>query len=715
MAFCGLTYRTFFILSLVLTLIFLLGCSKKSSPGKNIADSASGGDSDTSLNSPTDSDSATATESVDTTDKVTMDKQNQTVFSQDQMLAYHVTIAADDLADMEENGNDEAYREASLHVVGEGVDEMFDKVGFRYKGAWSLHHCWDDFGGVRSYNRECARISTKIKFDKYDKDARFLGLKRLNLHAMMGDGSKLRDRLAYSLFNDFGVTTSRTAHAKLYINNVYSGLVIAVEPIDGRFTHFRFPQGGDGNLYKEIWPSKNVDEDWALAQLKTNEKPEDDPNVSDFLAFKDAIAHSTVETFEDEMASQINMEEILRYIAMDRAIRNWDGIMGFYSSETSHNFYWYHDDGPENLFHLIPWDLDNTMQEFDLYMDPQGWCDAEPVPDWNETPLNCDARFTCISEEARMTPPRCDHFIDMLARTQWDAFVRIGNDLLGDVFTVLAMDDKITTWAAQIRAAVDEDPLLNVDEWDADVEQLRDILRDAVYDFRAHMKEGLIEENTISLPDERLLNDPIDIGGLRVNVVNNFEFVGASDDILDDYLYTYGSDGTELTWMWNGDTPIMGDGDLQLNANFVPKSGDWSEYGAFGYPTETEIDLNPYTYMWFSASANTDTRIRIDFQSDNYQEYGDAWPVFSKEFALTGVPAMYRLDIAKLGYPEWAKDAWEAGDGWGDDILDAKVLEHILKKFTGIVVQLFPHSDNSGNMIEQTERITVHIDTIYFE
>jgi spore coat protein H len=691
--------RTLCILISVFLLIFVLGCENKNS-------------SDTD---------ASAGELLDARAPATVAIQNRTVFAQNQMLKYYITIDANTLKDMDANGIDEQYREASLRVVGNGVDARFDKVGFRYKGAWSLHHCWDDYNGVRNKENECERLSTKIKFDKYDEDARFFGLKRLNLHAMMGDGSKLRERLAYNLFNAFGVTTSRTAHAKLYVNNVYSGLVIAVEPIDGRFTHFRYPEGGDGNLFKEIWPSQDVIEKDVYDQLKTNEKPKDNPNVTDFLAFKDAIARSTVDTFENEMASQINIDEILRYIAVDRAIRNWDGIMGFYSSEAPHNFYWYHDDGPVNRFHLIPWDLDNTIQASDFVMDPpQGVCGkvVEPMPDWNVTPLNCDARSTCMDDHD-MTPPRCDHFIDMLATTQWDAFVAVGNELLRKVFTVEAMDARITKWAAQIRSAVHDDPLVEDRAWDAEVAALRYNLRDAVYDFREHINEGLIAESTPIPPNEDQLKDPIDAGRLRVEVANNFEFGNATNVSLDKYIDTYGSFGTELKFMWNNDTPIMGNGDLLLSANIVRKQGGWTEYGAFVYPTETPIDLSPYTYMWFNASANTsadkDTQIRIDFLSDNYQEYGDVMQLFSKEFFLTTEAAMYRVDIAKLEYPQWAIEEWEVGDGWRDDMVDAEALKHILQKFTGIAVQLFPHSNDSGDMIEATELITVNIDNIYFE
>ena len=121
-------------------------------------------------------------------------EESAVVFDQDSLLEFHVTIAPEDLEHIEEYGNDEEYRPAAVRVVGGGIDETFPSVGFRHKGAWTLDHCWES--GSRSYDDECARISYKIRFDEYVDDARLFGLKRLNLHAMSNDASKVRESLA---------------------------------------------------------------------------------------------------------------------------------------------------------------------------------------------------------------------------------------------------------------------------------------------------------------------------------------------------------------------------------------------------------------------------------------------------------------------------------------------------------------------------------------
>lgn len=673
----------------------------------------------------TDEDAATDTLSSDTSEdpgedtadsdeeKITFDMQNQTVFSQDQILEYHITIDPDDLDELNAHGNEEVYYPVSLQVVGDGIDETFEKVGFRYKGAWTLHHCWDDNGGVRSYEGDCARLSTKIKFDKYDKDARFYGLKRLNLHSMINDESKMRERLSYSLFNEFDVVAPRTAHAKVYVNGEMAGLYIAVENIDGRFAHFHYPKGGDGNLYKEVWPSANVDEGWVLSQLKTNEEPEDNPDVSDFMAFTDAIAKTDVDSFESTMAKWIDLDNLVRYLVVDRAIRNWDGIMAFYSSETSHNFFWYHDDGPQDIFHLIPWDLDNAIKDFDFYMDPQKWCVAQPIPDWNEEPAECSERHVCTGPDVLLTPPRCDHFIDMLALTQWPLFEKRGAEFLSKLFTYDNMNAKIEAWAKQIADAVVEDPLVDAADWENQVTWFGAVLKDAVNDFQAHLDEGLIEEQLVTPPDETLFTVATEAGGLRADTINNFEVDAGTESAYDDFLNGSASKDSTFAFEWNTASPISGAADLQFTMNFMPVDEAWSEWGGYIYTSEAPLDITPYSRLWISLSANKEARFRVELRSSTYADYGDIYEVFSNEFYITTEPKLYYFKLTDFEYPQWAKDAWVDGDGWTDK--DSEILLLVLANISGLGFQMFPTWDSAGAMSEEEEEIVVHVDNIYFE
>ena len=80
-----------------------------------------------------------------------------------------LTIAEADYQELEQRGNLEQYVPAAVRIgrgarpgVAETLLEL-PQVGVRHKGSYSLHHCWDEFGGVRSYANECARLSLKLK------------------------------------------------------------------------------------------------------------------------------------------------------------------------------------------------------------------------------------------------------------------------------------------------------------------------------------------------------------------------------------------------------------------------------------------------------------------------------------------------------------------------------------------------------------------------
>jgi hypothetical protein len=426
---------------------------------------------------------------------------SDTVFNQTEILEYRFTMSADDLERLEEHGDEKVYLPAALTVSGGDILETFDQVGIRHKGSWSLYPCFKR--GVRTYEGKCAKLSYKVKFHHYDGEARFSGLKRINLHAMAHDPSKLRERLAYNMFNAFGVEAPRAAYAKAFVNGELIGLFVQVEQVDGRFTAHHFPEDPDGNLYKEVWPQPDLDDAYYLRGLRTNNNPEDDPDVSDMDAFGKAVERTTEEDFEAVMAKWVDLEKILRYMAVDRAAKNWDGIVTFYQPQSPHNFYWYHGGEPGGIFHLIPWDLDNTFWEFDPFMHPEDWVTAEPVPDWNVLPASCDPVSLWVADNTtKATPPGCDRFINLVAATGWDRFVTLGKALLDGPLNQEVMTAKVALWAAEIDEAVAEDPSIDRGLWRVDLETFNTILEEAVRDFRHHLTEGYIVEETEEAPDQ---------------------------------------------------------------------------------------------------------------------------------------------------------------------------------------------------------------------
>jgi hypothetical protein len=309
----------------------------------------------------------------------------------------------------------------------------------------------------------------KLKFNEYEPDQRFYGLKRLNFHSMKGDQSCLNDRLAYSLYREAGVAAPRAVHARLIVNGELLGLFALVEQIDGRFTRMNFPDGGEGNLYKEVWPVHQTEQPY-LDALKTNE--DENPSAARMIRFADALAGANESTIEQVLGEWMDLDALMAYLAVDRAIENWDGIVGWWCVGDgcgNHNYYWYEETGQDKVW-LIPWDLDNTFDVPNFFIDTYG------QPPWDAPPVSCVPveLFELAGTPVGRRAASCDPLIDWLAHALRDRYVAAVRDILDGPFQVEAMRANLDRWKAQIADAVAEDPNGHtVAQWTSAVQNLR--------------------------------------------------------------------------------------------------------------------------------------------------------------------------------------------------------------------------------------------------
>jgi len=399
--------------------------------------------------------------------------------------------------------NEDRYVQASLRVG----DTELPAIGVRFKGQFSIWGCVDKASGTRQVRVEpyfgdidvCQRFSMKLDFNEYDKDARLDGLKKLNLHAMSADLSKMRERLGYSLYREMAVLAPRAVHARVYINGKYHGLFAAVEAVDGRFSANRFPASGDGNVYKEIWPTASVTQNEAIDALRTNDDPGQE-DVSDFLAFRDAVTAATTDDFATTLAPYLDFDYLARYIVVNRAINDFDGVMAFYFGwgppPTNHNLYWYHDT-ESGRFTLIPWDLDKTF----WYPEPNFWSDNAPnglniTPNWNVITASCDGYtvwFDNLNQPYQMMAIDCDPLMRLLRGEIYDRQKAMADTFIAGAFSQASVKAKLDAWQAQIADAIDEDPLVDKAAWQTAVGGLLADLPKLQANLRL-MMSGLIPE-----------------------------------------------------------------------------------------------------------------------------------------------------------------------------------------------------------------------------
>lgn len=376
------------------------------------------------------------------------------VFDQTELRAYNFVIAAEDLATIDLQPTAEQYVNGMVEVDG----ETYGPVAIRYKGSvGGFRPPCTTTGRSAEPGPKAGKCSMKVDFDRIDTTLRFHGLKKLNFHALNRDWSMLRDRLGYAMFREFGIAAPRAVHARLSINGRFEGLYAVVEQIDGRFTHSRFAQdGGDGNLYKEVWPTADMAEPY-LSALHTNE--DSDPNVDKMLRFAASISEGP-----EQSRTWLDQDYLFDYIAADRVITNDDGVFHWYCS-FNHNYYWYEAQHSDRMW-LVPWDLDSSFQN------PSGPFVHINAP-WNELAAECGCG------QGRQMPASCDPLTGTWAADE-ETYDRAVDAFVAGPFAAPNVDAKLTRWIAQIDAVVQEAAGLNgapsYAEWQQAVQELQAII-----------------------------------------------------------------------------------------------------------------------------------------------------------------------------------------------------------------------------------------------
>ena len=609
------------------------------------------------------------------------------VFDPSQVHSYHFTVSHEDSLSMEKDALLENYIPAEMQFNG----TSYGTVGLRYKGSiYSLPNCFDSAGN-RADKEVCRKISLKVKFNKYVDTTRLYKMKALNLHSMSADESKMHDMLAYEMYRKMGIYSPRTAYVKVFINGAFEGLFLAVECIDGRFTKSRWPEYGDGNLYKEAWP-RNAVSSYYHSHLETNNDPEDNPDVSGMIGFYNAINSSTPGTFEQTISSFIDLDYWVRYIAVDRAIQNWDGIMAWYGSSTSnagnHNYFIYEEESPGGKFWIIPWDLDNTFWRNDPFIE-----DAD-IPNWNETPSSCEPML--VWGNTPVIPPACDKFTSLLATTQWNSFVKKGEEFLATWFRPDILISRINSYAQIISDVLEIDPIIEKAGWEKRVETLK---RDVVtlnkkFDDYIH---GRVQETDTSDYSEPFTGS----GYLVIDRTNNFEFTPAATV---SFAYTYASTGTLTEVIHNTVNPLWGTADLlyKFQYNPIQDASSYSEWAGVGVRFSNLTDLTGLKEIHINMKSDSQRYMWLYITSPIYQNYDVSTEYGWTDFYVGTSNKIYILDLSDIAYPSWANSS------------NPEILDHVLTSVSGIGFGPNARFDAAGELSVVPDIGYLAIDNIRF-
>jgi putative membrane-bound dehydrogenase-like protein len=200
--------------------------------------------------------------------------------------------------------------------------KTFRGVGLRYAGNASY---MASAGGLKR--------SFLIDLDRA-LHAEFQGLRALRLQSGVLDPTKAREALAFALFRAAGVPAPRTALAEVTLtvpgehHQTYLGLYTLVEPVDWAFLKDRF--GTDRGLLLRPQGLRGLDflgDDWQ--KYRGPYRPLGEPTPAEarrLIGFVHLIQQASDEQFRKEIASYLDVDKFLRFMAVQALIANADGF-----------------------------------------------------------------------------------------------------------------------------------------------------------------------------------------------------------------------------------------------------------------------------------------------------------------------------------------------------------------------------------------------------
>ncbi|HET9269802.1 MAG TPA: CotH kinase family protein [Vicinamibacterales bacterium] len=235
--------------------------------------------------------------------------------------------------------------------------------------------------GVRSRGtgtRNGIKPGLRLDVNRYLADQEFLGLKALVLDNGWTDPSTMREVLSMKLFARAGLESPREAHVRLFVNNAYAGLYVAVEPIDRTFITRVFgaaeghvESGGFLFEYRWLreWHFEDLGDDLApYAEMFEPKTRETDAASRLYAPLVEIVRLANTlppERVESELGAKIDLKQFVRYLAIQNVAGEIDGFAGNWGMS---NFYLYRfrDGRPAQL---IPWDADHAFWDAAMPID----------------------------------------------------------------------------------------------------------------------------------------------------------------------------------------------------------------------------------------------------------------------------------------------------------------------------------------------------------
>ena len=271
----------------------------------------------------------------------------------DDSRVHRVELAVEDWDAFLQNAQEEEYVPAQVTVDG----EEFRQIGLRVKGNNS-RRLTGEYG--------LSRYSLKLEFDHYVPGGSYHGLDKFSLDASFQDNSYLKSWLVYDMMDFMEVPSPLCSHAWVTVNGEDWGLFLAVEEPEEGFARRNFGPG-HGQLYKPDYRSLRA-ENADVALRYVGDDADSYPNIFENGKFpvtagdeRRLIRALKILDSGENLETAVNVEEVLRYFAVQVFVMNWDSYLG----HTGHNYFLYEEDG---ILSILPWDYNLAFGTYALGM-----------------------------------------------------------------------------------------------------------------------------------------------------------------------------------------------------------------------------------------------------------------------------------------------------------------------------------------------------------
>jgi hypothetical protein len=326
--------------------------------------------------------------------------------------------------------------------------------------------------GIRSRgtgSRSGEKPGLRLDFDRYTASQKFLGLKSVIMRNSTQDPTNMHEQLSMLIFKRMGLVAPREMYARLFINNVYSGLYSIVESVDKTFLGKTY--GSDaGYLYKYDY---NVTDLPYYFTYRTSDgaayvplpfKPETNethPEPEVFERFAYTVNNAPDASFRSQIAEFMDLNELIQHVGAEVYVADNDGFLGNWGMN---NFYLYRL-AENHVFRFVFWDKSNAFLDTPDYWI---WHNHLDQPDttrnrlWNRAMASADLK---------------NGFLDFLLQIATSVNQVPADAPPGD--TRGWLEREVERQYNLIRAAVTSDPQkpYTNDQFEASVNFLRDFVR----------------------------------------------------------------------------------------------------------------------------------------------------------------------------------------------------------------------------------------------